>query len=71
MFIWISESSGRLKTKIKGAKVLVEKNIGEERSHSTEVRKERSEAARLIRRGAVRLKEFESFLILQMLRLKE
>ena len=42
MFIWISESSGRLKTKIKGAKVLVEKNIGEERSHSTEVRKERS-----------------------------
>ena len=27
-----------------GAKVLVEKNIGEERSHSTEVRKERSEA---------------------------
>ena len=29
-------------TERRGAKVLYEKNIGEERSHSTEVRKERS-----------------------------
>jgi len=38
----------------RGAKVLVVENIGEERSHSTEVRKERSEATRLRlgRRGA-------------------
>ncbi|KAL0533068.1 hypothetical protein IC582_030636 [Cucumis melo] len=39
------------------AKVLYEKNIGEERSHSTEVRKERSEGTRSLkyRRGAVEL----------------
>ena len=37
------------------AKVLVVFNIGSERRYSTEVRKERSEAARLIRRGARRL----------------
>ena len=32
------------------AKVLYEKNIGEERSHSTEVRKERSETKKEVRR---------------------
>ena len=44
----------RLRLGRRGAKVLYEKNIGEERSHSTEVRKERSEATRLRlgRRGA-------------------
>jgi len=38
----------------RGAKVLVVFNIGEERSHSTEVRKERSEGTRRkkYRRGA-------------------
>ena len=41
----------RLRLGRRGAKVLVEKNIGSERRYSTEVRKERSEAARLIRRG--------------------
>ncbi|KAL4010240.1 hypothetical protein IC575_030433 [Cucumis melo] len=35
-----------------GAKVLVVSDIGEERRYSTEVRKERSEGTRLIRRGA-------------------
>ena len=36
--------AARLRLGRRGAKVLYEKNIGEERSHSTEVRKERSEA---------------------------
>ena len=35
--------AARLRLGRRGAKVLYEKNIGEERSHSTEVRKERSE----------------------------
>ena len=38
--------AARLRLGRRGAKVLVEKNIGSERSHSTEVRKERSETVR-------------------------
>jgi len=45
----------RLRLGRRGAKVLVVENIGSERSHSTEVRKERSEGTRSLkyRRGAV------------------